>query len=208
MAWRVRADRFYSQLAAAETREEFQATLEFSDPPVARWFVASMRGLHSRRVGGVRCSMAQCTRAHGIGVNRRSFVRGRDGRYVVEGAAEHDVPRAWWSTGVDDARVHGVGDLDDLGAALRRTPSTLGGWQGKCLQGAIASLADGRVHSSLLGMFDKLCANHAPSGGCSGREASRNLYMVQHVLRRSRVFVKVLASTSAKRTVPRLVVVG
>ena len=113
--------------------------------------------------------MARYTRAYGIGVNRRSFVRGRGGRPVVETAVGSDVPRAWWSTGVDDAQVHGINALGDLGSALRDTPSAIGGWQGKCLQGAVAALAAGRVRSSLFTMFDRLCPNNGPSGGCAGR---------------------------------------
>ena len=206
LAWRTRADWFYARLAAAKGGEELVDSL-LADPTMARWFAASMRGLSARRVQGVRVSLPRWCRLHGIGVNRRSFVRSRQRRHVRETHCNSDIQGAWYSTGLEDAVVHGVSAFGDLGAALLATACVLDGWRRKCLQGAVVACevvqpassrweGDGATYSSLLNTFRSVCANHAPSGGCAGRLASQNLYTVQHVLRRRRAYVKVLAAKS------------
>ena len=98
-----------------------------ADPTMARWFAASMRGLSARRVQGVRVSLPRWCRLHGIGVNRRSFVRSRQRRHVRETHCNSDIQGAWYSTGLEDAVVHGVSAFGDLGAALLATACVLDG---------------------------------------------------------------------------------
>ena len=131
-------------------------------------------------------SHPRCFRLHGVGVNRRSFVRSRQRFHVRELDCKRDIQRAWYSTGFEDAVVPGVSALGDLGAALLATSCVLDGWRRKCLQGAVAVCEAvssgtccwkgvGATHSSLVDIFRNFCANHAPSGGCVGRQSLKNL---------------------------------
>ena len=192
-AWRARINRVCSAVCAAATAEELELAYAL-DPLVSTWLAASLSGLTARKIGGARKKLPRFCRAFGVGINRRSFVRVRRrcAEPSISAAYESDFVSCWCNSGVADPVVPGVDAPSVLSDALQETPSALLGWQQKCLQNAVAGLSNGTMANA----FGSCCANHERSGGCDGLLASRNLYTVEHVLRKARAYVKVIASQS------------
>eukprot|EP00959_Pyramimonas_sp_CCMP1952_P110789 2317812-Pyramimonas_sp.AAC.1 len=132
---------------------------------------ASMSGRQARRVGNTRTAHAR--RSPGIGLNRKSGRQRRRHSPNMKGAGTvgHGVLRvavAW--------TMYASPVLCTEVRALAEDVDTLGRFENKCVQIAIAKMRRGRWRRDAFRSFERSCDNHAVSGESMGDpEARQNM---------------------------------
>eukprot|EP00959_Pyramimonas_sp_CCMP1952_P081688 1706491-Pyramimonas_sp.AAC.2 len=160
---------------------------------------ASVSGREARRVGGGRTARAR--RSPGIGLNCKSGRQRRRSRPNTEGAETvgHGLLRvavAW--------AMYASPVLCTEARVLAEDVDTLGRFENKCVQVAIAKMRRGRWRRDAFRSFERSCANHVGSGESMGDpDAKQNMLAAEAWLRCQQTYIWVYEAHSAAHIMHR-----
>ena len=160
---------------------------------IATWVTVS--GREARRAGSAR--IARARRSPGIGVNRKARQTGREGGERSESAVKHGESGGVPFETVGDAMLQVVVAWKawvscappTSVATLATDEGTVGPWENKCLQDAVARMQRGRWRREALRFFATECQNHSWSGADEKDPVTRqNVEAVQRWLCQQKAF--------------------